>query len=405
MPQVQIVQADVAIFGGGIAGLWLLARLRNAGFNAVLLETRTLGAGQTHYAQGIIHGGTKYALTGSVGSSANAIADMPRIWRDCLAGTGELDLREVKILSPFQYMWSTEKLTSRLAGFFASHLMRSRTKPLDKDEQPVVFQTGQFKGQVYRLEEPVLDTASLIKALAQPHESEIWPVHGAQNIHFGSTGKLGTPPAVQLTAPTGQSVKLQTKRLVLAAGKGNQALLAALNRSQPVMQLRPVHMVMMRGLLLDGVFAHCIGMTDKPRITITTHKDRNGQTVWYLGGQLAEDGVQRTPLAQLDAARSELTDILPWLDFSAVQWASLLIDRAEPRQPGSKRPDNAFVEEQDGIITAWPVKMALAPMLAQNTINLLKQGGVTPGTPNDTFMWPERPSFAPLPWDEETVWS
>jgi glycerol-3-phosphate dehydrogenase len=405
MPQVQTVQADVAIFGGGIAGLWLLARLRNAGFNAVLLETHVLGSGQTHYAQGIVHGGTKYALTGSVNSSADAVADMPGLWRDCLAGTGELDLREVKILSPSQYMWSTEKLSSRLAGFFASHLMRSRTKSLAKDERPVVFQAGQFKGQVYRLEEPVLDTVSLIKALAQPHESAIWPINGAENIRFKSSGKPGTPPVAQLTSPDGQSVKLQAKRLVFAAGKGNQALLAASNRSQPAMQLRPVHMVMARGSLPDGVFAHCIGMTDKPRITITTHKDRDGQTVWYLGGQLAEDGVQRAPQAQIDAARSELTDLFPWLDFSAVQWASLLIDRAEPRQPGGKRPDNAFADEQDGIITAWPVKMALAPMLAQDIINLLDKGGVTPGIPNDTFEWSARPSYAPLPWDEVTVWS
>ena len=230
-------------------------------------------------------------------------------------------------------MWSTEKLASRLAGFFASHLMRSRTKPLQANERPLVFRHLQFKGQVYRLEEPVIDTASLIKALAKPHEQAIWPVHGAQNIHFESTDESGTPPVVQLTSPGGQSVKLQANRLVLAAGKGNHALLAALNRARPTMQLRPVHMVIARGLLPDGVFAHCIGVADKPRITITTHKDRYGQTVWYLGGQLAEDGVQRTPQAQIAVARSELASLFPWLDFSTVQWASLLIDRAEPRQP------------------------------------------------------------------------
>ena len=101
------VQVDVAIFGGGVAGLWTLARLRKAGYNAVLFENGSLGAGQTRYAQGIIHGGTKYALTGKLTGSSEAIAEMPSFWRDCLMGKGELDLTTVKLMSEHQYMWST----------------------------------------------------------------------------------------------------------------------------------------------------------------------------------------------------------------------------------------------------------------------------------------------------------
>src|SRR5665213_2066743 len=51
--------ADIAIFGGGIAGLWLLNRLRTAGYSALLFESGALGGGQTNKAQGIIHGGMK----------------------------------------------------------------------------------------------------------------------------------------------------------------------------------------------------------------------------------------------------------------------------------------------------------------------------------------------------------
>ena len=58
------VTVDVLIIGGGIAGLWTLACLQKAGYKAVLLESQSLGHGQTRYAQGIIHGGTKYALSG-----------------------------------------------------------------------------------------------------------------------------------------------------------------------------------------------------------------------------------------------------------------------------------------------------------------------------------------------------
>ena len=95
MSETQTVKVDVAIFGGGVAGLWTLARLRNEGYNAVLFENNALGGGQTRYAQGIIHGGTKYALTGKLTASSEAISEMPSFWRACLEGQGELDLSRI----------------------------------------------------------------------------------------------------------------------------------------------------------------------------------------------------------------------------------------------------------------------------------------------------------------------
>ena len=72
---------DVAILGGGIAGLWLLARLQAAGYSALLLENQALGAGQTLASQGIIHGGLKYALDLKLNTASDALADMPARWR------------------------------------------------------------------------------------------------------------------------------------------------------------------------------------------------------------------------------------------------------------------------------------------------------------------------------------
>ena len=51
------VATDILIFGGGIAGLWTLHRLRRAGFAACLLESSSLGSTQSIGSQGIIHGG------------------------------------------------------------------------------------------------------------------------------------------------------------------------------------------------------------------------------------------------------------------------------------------------------------------------------------------------------------
>ncbi|HIE55391.1 MAG TPA: FAD-dependent oxidoreductase, partial [Chromatiaceae bacterium] len=120
------MKPDLLIFGGGIAGLWTLLRARQAGYSVVLLESRCLGGVQSIASQGIIHGGTKYALAGQLTEAARAIGDMPRRWRDCLDGRGELDLRRVRLLSSHQYLWTCGSLVSSVAGFFGSRAMRSR---------------------------------------------------------------------------------------------------------------------------------------------------------------------------------------------------------------------------------------------------------------------------------------
>ena len=68
---------DIVIFGGGIAGLWLLNRLRQQGYDVILLESDALGGGQSLASQGIIHGGLKYALNGVLSPASSAIAQMP----------------------------------------------------------------------------------------------------------------------------------------------------------------------------------------------------------------------------------------------------------------------------------------------------------------------------------------
>lgn len=391
---------EVVILGGGVAGLWLLARLRRQGYRALLLESAALGMGQTRYAQGIIHGGTKYALTGNAGDSADAVSQMPARWRACLEGHGELDLHGVELLSSHQYLWSTSSLSSRMAGFFASKLMRSRTQPIKEQERPQLFQNAGFRGQVYRLDEPVLDTASLIRELAEPCRDAILKVEWPQGVRL-SASEAGTE--ITLTDAQAGEITIEAKRLVLAAGQGNAQLLQALGHTAPAMQLRPLQMVMVRGGLPEMIYAHCLGASANPRITITSHYDHNGETVWYLGGQLAEEGAGRSSEELIAVAQDELHALFPWVDFSRAQWATLAIDRAEPRQPHGERPAGVFAEPQGSVITAWPTKLALAPILADEVMALLQQNQVTPGDAHSmpSFTWPD---YAPLPWQEESRW-
>lgn len=388
------LKVDVVIFGGGVAGLWLLARLCQAGYKALLLENDSLGAGQTRYSQGIIHGGTKYALTGKLTASTESIFAMPQIWRDCLEGKGEVDLSSVNVLSTHQYMWSTPGLLSRLSGFFASRVMRGKMLAVKKNDRPIAFQNKKFRGKVYQLDEPVLDAGSLIKALATPN---------IKNIMHITTVSEFSGNKLTVEAVDGEIWNIAAEKIILSAGKGNADLLKQMGRDVPEMQLRPLQMVMVRGGLPEKLYAHCLGASVNPRITITSHEDKQGNIVWYLGGQLAEEGIHRTAKEQISKAKQELQFLMPWLDFTAMQWSTLNISRAEPKQKEGQRPATSFCYEENNVITTWPTKLALTPNLVNDVLNQLEKQDVTK---IDDKEMPEfsHAEISDLPWQEEDRW-
>ena len=389
------VSVDVLIVGGGIAGLWTLARLKQAGYKAVLLEAEALGAGQTRFAQGIIHGGTKYALTGKLTASSEAVADMPALWRDCYQGKGQLDLTKATLLSDAHYLWSTSSLTSRVSGFFASKVMRARTNELDESTRPELFKHADFKGQIYALDEPVFDALSVVKAIAEPVMESILAIKG-NTVKYDNN-------VLTVQSQDDTHYEFKFEKIVLTAGQGNEALLAEFDLQEPEMQLRPLKMVMLRGGLSDMVFAHCMGGSVNPRITITSNRDEQGQVVWYLGGQLAEDGVGRSDAEQIEQAKAELAELIPWLDQSKLQWATLDIDRAEVKKASTKRPDTFFAEQQDKVITAWPTKMALSPVMAERVLEVINNEKLSCVDVAELPSW-SSPSYASLPWNEESRW-
>lgn len=385
---------DVAIVGGGVAGLWLLHRLRQRGYGALLIENRALGAGQTLGAQGIIHGGAKYHFGGQTSALATAIAAMPERWRQCLNGTGELDLRTAGLLSEQQYLWATHAPGAWLTAFFASRLMRARMAKITASEYPSALRTPGFQGVVYRMDEPVVDVASVLTALAAPHWAAI----------VQHQGELLPDPTGYLTLRhTGQTPRrLQADYIVFTAGAGNAVL------PWVTAQSRPLHMVLVRGPALPGpLYAHCLGMSDTPRLTITSHTDAQGRLVWYLGGGLAEEGVIRDRPTQIAVARHELATLLPGWDWAQVEWTTFTTARAEPHQPQGHRPDSLELQTHGRCLAAWPTKLALAPALADAITSHLSDLGVRPRPLDEAALadWP-RPSLATPPWDwEDLPWS
>ncbi|MCW2290232.1 glycerol-3-phosphate dehydrogenase [Pseudomonas sp. BIGb0408] len=363
------LSTDVLIVGGGIAGLWLNARLRANGYATLLLERESLGGGQSVKSQGIIHGGAKYALHGALSGASEAIADMPRRWREALDGSGELDLSGVRLLSDAHYLWSPGTLAGNLTSFFASKAVRGRVDQVKGEQLPPALQNPKFKGKVYRLAELVVDVPSLIARLADLAGDSLLAADAIEPLHEGG----------QLVGLRVDGREIRAQRIVLSAGRGNAGLLASLNVAQPSQQLRPLHMVMVKGPTLKPLYAHCLGGGPKPRITVTSHPGADGEWVWYLGGDLAEaDGVARDEAAQIEAARKELSQLLPWVDLSTARWATLRVERAEPAQSGLVRPDNAFLSDQGALLVGWPTKLALAPDFADRVLSHLERDGIRP---------------------------
>lgn len=393
-----ILKVDVAIVGGGIAGLWLLARLRQRGYGALLIESEQLGTGQTVCAQGIIHGGAKYALHGQVSDSATAMAGMPALWRRCLNGEDDfVDLRGASVLAEYQYLWATRAPTSRLAAFFASKLMRGRMEKVANaavSELPAALRHPEFQGAVYRLDEPILDVGSVLRVLAERYREAVVRSRGPMTLKSDGT--------LNLHHPDRPSLVVRPTCTVFTAGAGNAALPWA------TLQLRPLHMVMVRGPALPGVlYAHCLGASDVPRLTVTSHYDASGRLIWYLGGGLAEEGVKRHRSDQVRAARRELEALLPWVDWSKAEFATFRIQRAEARQRRGLRPAEPGVFRDGRVIAAWPTKLALSPLLAERVEALLQKLMVQPQPLDSRLLadWP-RPEIAAPPWDwEQLEWN
>jgi len=398
------MRVDAVIFGGGVAGLWTLDRLVRQGCQAVLLESRALGCGQTVGSQGIIHGGMKYSLHGWLSKSAQHIRKMPEIWQQALLGRIAPNLTSTRLRSPACYLWQTESLAS-LAGMVGARIgLQVSPEPVSEEDRPAVF--AKVSSGVARLPEQVIDPASFIADLAGQYRERILlidPSDEGLKFELNSPGEVAR---IRLLRPDRQqTLTLEPAQVLLTAGAGNARLRKAVGLSSDVMQRRPLHMVIARGPLPE-LHGHCIDGL-KTRVTVTSTTDGDSRMVWQIGGQIAEDGVRMTPRQVTEHAARELQSVLPQLDFTQVEWSSYAIDRAEAVTEGGSRPETIQVLCAGNVTTGWPTKLALAPLLAEEMA-----ARVQPAVPESAWSpellqhWP-KPPVAVYPWNEadRTWWT
>jgi glycerol-3-phosphate dehydrogenase len=383
----EAVELDVAVFGGGIAGLWLLRRLCALGFNAALFEKNSLGTGQTIASQGIIHSGVKYTFDGVNRPQTEALSSMPKIWMDCIAGRGEVDLRGTEIIAEHQLMFTTGGLLNRITGALATKAMRSDVAAVERANWPAVFDAREFSGKIYRLEEPVLATKMVLTALGKSNAHQA----GVKSIQ--RDGDRVTEIIFNDAAET----RIAPRACLFTSGEGNEWFAEQIGLEKAkVAQRRPLRMFMARGWPYQ-LFAHCLVPEPKPRITVTTHT-LNGENVWYIGGNIAEKAVGMNDTEALRWAHSEMTDLFPWLDWKKVQWAIHDVDRAEPLA-NKLLPTGPTLTTVGNAALAWPTKLALVPALTLQALRWLEQQGVTPSHRTTALPLPAAEP-ARYPWEE-----
>lgn len=381
---------DIAIVGAGIAGLWTFARLRRAGYDALLLEREAIGCGQTIAAQGIVHSGLKYALAGRVNETARSIMAMPDRWRAALRGEGEVDLSTARTRAGSQLLLMPGGLIGGLKSLVAQRAL-TRSHELPKAEWPAGLRASGFGGSVVFMDELVLDVPSVLRALAEPWRDGVRRIDPAAS---------GAPMAFL------RSRGIAPRCVLFTTAGGNLGFATASGHDDG---LEDQHRPLLQGLLKPApfpLFAHLVGgsMTDKPVATITTHETAAGELVWYLGAAVAERPKESDPRAVIEASRSAIAGYLPGVDLAGVQWATLAIDRVEGRTRGFRMPDTPTLHRIDATMYGWPTKLTFAPMLADMVQAELGRLGIAPSGRQTDFSILPPVGYAATPWDH-TTWT
>lgn len=369
------VYVDVAIFGGGVAGLWTLNYLVDKGYNSLLVEKDFLGDGQTIVSQGMIHGGVKYALTsGMREDSVKEVSEMPSRWRQHLSGERtDPDLKGVRVASQSCYLWVSKAhgLRGRAEALLSEIGLKAlNTKPrkLRRGQAPQWLEDS--ARVIYEVAEPMIDTRSLLEVLARPHANRIL-YSNQENMDIEYSLNPLKVHSISL-----DNVVINPDFVILAAGQGNKELAKQMGISEDIMQERPLRQVIVRGNMPE-FYGHCIDH-GRPDISITTHCieqyellwNNQYETLWNIGGKVAEDGPKMQPDELIEQARERVSKALQGLDFADTVWSTFDAVRAEAKARG-ERPSGVHVSKEGNVICGWPTKLALAPVLADEIRKML----------------------------------
>ena len=375
--------ADIVIIGAGIAGLWTFNRLKRMGYDALLLESDSIGCGQTIASQGIIHSGLKYAFAGKVNKLAQSISAMPDLWRKAMRGEGAVDISAAKMSADSQYMLVPSGFMGGLVKLVTKKILGGGVHEVAKSDWPDEIKQSGFKGSVIFMSEPVLNIPSVLCALAEPYKDSIRKIDDGVDPHdFLKAHNISADKIIYTAAASNQ---------IAAEKHGDDTGLKT--------QKRPLLMGMLKPAPYP-LYAHLVGSSDKPVATITTHECEDGTLVWYLGGGVAEREKESNSTDVYDAAKKGFAKYLPDLDLSAVKWATLPIDRIEGKSNTEGfMPDTPTIHKAGNTLYCWPTKLTFAPLLSDKIVEILDKDGLKPSGKSSDWSFLPDVGYTAAPWD------
>ena len=378
---------DLVIVGGGVCGLWLKSTLSKQGFSCCLLEKEALGGTQSILSQGIIHKGIKYSLDNFIPTLANNLAKANLIWDEVLEGKSDLNLSKTKILAQQQLIWQQGGILSTILAKGAKKFLQSQLSSLTEKELPSWLKP---KTNIFWLKERVLDSHSLLKNLAAQQENCYQFNCDNQNLSFKKEQNL-----IQLSLKN-PAITICAKKIIFAAGKGNLALSEQFNCPQKL-QLRPLKMLLVKHNYPLKIYGHCLGNSTKPLFTISSYPAKDKKMLWYLGGKIAEDGINLKLDKIIPMARKLLEQTIK-VDLSSADWQAVDVERVEPRQKEALLPNQVYVKNFKNAVFCLPVKLVLTPLVALEVQKLLKNEKIYPEFKSKTIVKLKKASLKPAFW-------
>lgn len=376
------MKPDIVIIGAGIAGLWLHNLLKSKGYDVLLLEKNAIGSGQTIAAQGIIHSGLKYAFAGKINKLAQSISAMPDRWRAAFQRQGDVDLSSARVNASSQVMLIPNGLMGGLVKLVTKQVLGGNVYEIDKADWPEDIIKSGFKGSVVNMDEPVIDTTSLIRALASPYKDSIKKIDDRDPLEFLKAHNIAPKKIIYTAAASNHEFAKQ-----FGEDKGLQT------------QHRPLIQAFLKPAPFE-LYAHLVGTSEKPVATITTHKCEDGTLTWYLGGAVAERPIDSDPNDAIKAAIKGFQKYMPNINLETLDWATWSINRVEGKSDTDGwMPDTPSLHKTGDAIYCWPTKLTFAPLLGDK---VLTEIDFEPAHQASDFSFLDDVDYTDNPWDVAT---
>lgn len=384
------VHVDVLFVGGGIAGLWLLNCVRQAGYSALLVESERIGAGQSGASQGFVVHRPRTGATLPTDKEAAELASVVGRWRALLDGGEVPDLSTVRVLSEHPLRWTIPEAHKR--GLLDRLLRRGAPAAEAPAETgfdiPGILRHPMRRGSLGTQAGFIVDNRSLLGALLDPVREALLYTQGA--------AVMARDGGFNLRIEDRDPVVVRARRTVYTTGVGANLL------GSVSLQVWHQQMVMVRGEgLADDLYVNAVDVTGRRLFNISAHRDAAGRPVWYYGGAMVESGQQVDAAQQIRNCRRDLAAHFPWLALSGLEYAAHRVDRAAVRlRNGLALLPQLRTEGQH--VVAWPTNLSTMPLLGDRMLAMLKRECIEP-RPADLRPladWPQ-PALAPAPWDEE----